>query len=59
MSDPDDVVFVHGGTLADEAVLTIDSEGRIFWRGREVTGDEEFRKAMIDLRDLLSRHGNA
>lgn len=39
------------------AVLELLHDGRIFWHGREVTGDDEFRRAMIDLRDLLASRG--
>ena len=30
-------------------VVRIDPEGRIFWLGREVTTDEEFRQTMLEL----------
>ena len=30
-------------------VVRIDAEGRIFWLGREVTTDEEFRQTMLEL----------
>lgn len=56
----------HINTPADEYVLSVTTpvtpvfqitgDGRIFWRGREVTGDEEFRLAILDLRDFLNPH---
>ena len=30
-------------------VVRIDAEGRIFWLGREVTTDDEFRQIMLEL----------
>lgn len=30
-------------------IIEIQPDGRIFWRGREVESDEDFRKAMIEL----------
>ena len=34
-------------------VLKITADGKIFWNGREVEGDDEFRAAMVDLRNQL------
>ena len=34
-------------------VLRIDKDGRIFWRGREVESDDEFRAAMLEVRDVM------
>lgn len=36
-----------------EIIIRIEPDGRIFWRGREVVSDDEFKKAMIDLRDAI------
>lgn len=33
----------------NKEVIRIDSEGRLFWNGREVTTDDDFRSAMLDL----------
>ena len=30
-------------------VLRIENDGRIFWNGREVESDDEFRKAMMEV----------
>jgi hypothetical protein len=30
-------------------VVRIDKDGRIFWLGREVTTDDEFRQTMLEL----------
>ena len=34
-------------------VLRIEKDGRIFWRGREVESDDEFRAALMDLHDMM------
>ncbi|MCX7180387.1 MAG: hypothetical protein NTX56_17050 [Proteobacteria bacterium] len=34
-------------------VVKITHKGEVFWLGREVTTDNEFRAAMLDLRDSL------
>ena len=36
-------------------VVRIASDGRIFWKQREVETDEDFRSAMCELRNLLKR----
>ena len=33
--------------------LRIEKDGRIFWCGREVESDAEFKAAMVELRDVL------
>jgi hypothetical protein len=35
-------------------IFRIDNHGKIFWNGREVESDEEFRKTMINLTNYLS-----
>ena len=32
-----------------QEVIRIDKDGRIFWLGREVTTDDEFRQTMLEL----------
>jgi hypothetical protein len=39
-------------------VLRIDNEGRIFWKQREVETDDDFRSAMLELKDVLIRGMN-
>lgn len=34
-------------------VIRIDPEGRLFWNGREVETDDDFRAAMLDLAKYL------
>jgi hypothetical protein len=34
-------------------VIRIQPDGRIFWSGREVVGDEMFKAAMVDLLAVL------
>lgn len=33
--------------------LRVESDGRIYWNGRLVEGDDAFKAAMIDLRETL------
>lgn len=35
------------------AVIRITSEGRLFWREREVETNDDFRAAMLELRDYF------
>lgn len=37
-----------------EIVILIQPDGRIFWKGREVETDEEYRKVVIEMLKLLS-----
>ena len=37
----------------DKEVIRIDNEGRIFWYGREILTDEEYRLTMLDLVKVL------
>jgi hypothetical protein len=34
-------------------IIRIQNDGAIFWKGREVESDAEFRSAMIDLKNAL------
>ena len=34
-------------------IIRIENDGRIFWKQREVETDNDFRAAMLDLRDTL------
>jgi hypothetical protein len=63
MSDLNENVFTISGpdysplTIKgkdDTIIFRIDSNGKIFWNGREVESDEEFRKTMINLTNYLS-----
>ena len=36
-------------------VMRIAPDGRIFWKQREVETDDEFRAAMLELKDALMR----
>jgi hypothetical protein len=38
-----------------QEVVRIDPQGRIFWLGREVTTDEEFRQTMLELHKALTK----
>ena len=40
-------------------VIRIQPDGRIFWCGREVVGDEMFKAAMIDLLAVLKEKNHA
>lgn len=42
-----DLITIH--TSECKEIVRIDPQGRIFWLGREVTTDEEFRQTMLEL----------
>ena len=42
-----DLITIH--TPKHQEVVRIGPDGRIFWLGREVTTDEEFRQTMLEL----------
>ena len=42
-----DLITIHNPNHKE--VVRIDKDGRIFWLGREVTTDEEFRQTMLEL----------
>ena len=44
---PDTLLIANQGN----EVIRIDREGRVFWKTREVETDEDFRGAMMELRD--------
>jgi hypothetical protein len=46
-----DIVIIKPAN--EPAVIRIDWEGRIFWREREVESDDDFRSAMLELRDYF------
>lgn len=37
-------------------VVRIQQDGRIFWNGREVETDDDFRAAMIDLATIMNQN---
>ena len=39
--------------MGTSEVMRIEVDGRIFWKGREVESDDDFRAAMIDVRHAL------
>lgn len=43
-------IQAHDLHICQPEVLRIQQDGRIFWKGREVESDEEFRAAMMDVR---------
>lgn len=40
-------------SAAGVEVILIESDGRLFWHGREVETDDDFRAAMLELRDYF------
>lgn len=34
-------------------VIRITQDGRVFWKGREIESDAEFREAVLDIRQML------
>ena len=45
-----DILTCSNGT---EEIVRIASDGRVFWNGREVITDDEFRTAMLELGRVL------
>jgi hypothetical protein len=43
-----DIFVIKPSSVAVE-IIRIDLEGRLFWHGREVETDDDFRAAMLDL----------
>ena len=42
-----------GGAAGAEAVISIAMDGKLFWHGREVETDADFRAAMLELAGKL------
>jgi hypothetical protein len=40
---------------SSKEVVRIDPQGRIYWLGREVTTDEEFRQTMLELHKAFTK----
>lgn len=38
-----------------EEIIRISSDGNIYWRGRLIEADQDFKDAMLDLRDQLMK----
>ncbi len=38
---------------SDKQIIRIDLDGRVFWNGREVETDEDFRGAMMEMREYF------
>lgn len=41
-------------TAAGEEVIHIDREGKLFWHGREVETDDDFRAAMLECMQYIA-----
>lgn len=48
-----DLIAIHNPKHKE--IVRIDPEGRIFWLGREVTTDEEFRQTMLELHKAFTK----
>ena len=44
-----ELALYAGGAM----IITIDPAGRLFWHGREVETDDDFRAAMLDLANRM------
>ena len=53
-----DAGYLVSAYTGGEEVLRIEQNGRIFWKGREVEGDDDFRAAMRDLAYCLKANFN-
>ena len=51
---PGDILTVRKDPQTE--VIRIGPDGRLFWRGREVETDDDFRAAMLDLSAALSQN---
>ncbi len=40
-------------SMRDKEVIKITPEGDIFWKGKEIESDDDFKLAMIDLKNCL------
>ena len=49
---PADIISVRQQDATE--IIRIGPDGRIFWRGREVETDDDFRGAMMDLAAVLA-----
>lgn len=38
-----------------EEIIRIGPDGSIYWRGREIESDQDFKSAMLDLRDAMMK----
>ena len=47
--EPEDSAIIIKRFDPVEEVVRIEGDGRIFWKGREVETDEEFRGMVVDL----------
>lgn len=48
---------MHGAIIfntREGEALRIEHDGRIFWKGREVEADDQFRAAMIELKEAIA-----
>ena len=43
-------------TVIDLGALRLQSDGRVYWNGREITGDEEFKAMLKELHIDLVKH---
>ena len=44
---------LHVTSAANAEVVRIAPDGSIYWRGKLVEGDEDFRKAMLDMAEHI------
>lgn len=40
--------FIFGVYSGSEEIIRIAHDGKIYWRGREVTTDDQYRKALLE-----------
>ena len=49
ISEADGKFYKLALNVGGSMIITIDPAGRLFWHGREVETDDDFRAAMLDL----------
>ena len=49
------IIFIAYSEDGNE-VVRIDNDGKIFWNGRELETDDQFRSAMMELKNVFVKH---
>jgi DNA-binding protein YbaB len=50
----EELASVEKDAQAGKEIIRIEHDGRVIWNGREVKTDDEFRTAMLALKDALT-----
>lgn len=55
-NEPKESLLVFRETNPNNEILRLTPDGKIFWCGREVVGDEMFKQAIIDLHRVFCKN---